>query len=71
LHVGHLPQALINAIMDCQETHVVITQLFLPIALLLQPDPPLKTSHITALVAYSQDSHATIGSLLKAIKMLQ
>jgi len=46
-----------NVIMDCQEMHVVITQSFLPM--------------IAALVAYSQDSHATIGLMLKAIKMLQ
>jgi len=31
----------------------------------------VKPSHIAALLAYAQDSHATIGLMLKAIKMLQ
>ncbi len=47
----------------------IITQLFLLIAPILHPS--FKPSHITALVAYSHDSHSIIGSMLKAIKTLQ
>jgi len=54
-----------------RNAHCHHTIIFLLITSILQPDSPLMPSQIDALVAYSQDSHLTIGSMLKAIKMPQ
>jgi len=66
IHI-HVSQALINVIRDCQEMHIVITQLFLLTAPILQPGPPL----MPFLFAYLHDSHSTVGSMLKSTKTLQ